>query len=635
MEQIVETLCRGSAFVSAGTVENYLSDLDTTGWGLLHWILYLDRSTLLEELFVRGSVGVAQLSIATNPRLLTPLHVAFQAGSVNVVRVVLKKVSGASLSTLLLQRNQWNETPLHILAGLCAAPSIFEAMAEALGGADSAACREVEGATDQWGRTAHTVARECSNSALLAMLSPEHEQPVQRGGTGGQGQGQGQEAESMASRLAGAVTSEFMDRVRLKAETTTSDGFGPVEEKGIFARTASAGTEARRPIKQAGPGPPFGSQFEYPVDKAKLAALLPSAVGLIPASADAGRTTPTSPCEPAILQADAFGLTLLHKCVAWGDDEAAGAILDAVCAFDAAIAGAPTTATTTETAVATAVAAATATAGRSGALLLPRLLESRDGENRTPRSLAQETGPHLFSPALLARLEGLHPAVPTTPNPLTTTIASQLAAQGYLYQAWRLLGNPYSISGVIIHGEKRGRTIGYPTANLGQLAPADVPIPPVGVYAGWLVVSGAVGAEVGAGAGSVVYAAAISVGDSPTFEGARAVCVESHCMLEDPSGLVRVPVGPPDAVAGAGTGAGTEAGAGAEAGAEVPAPSNLWLDLYGREVRVQFGHFLRPMAKFEGSDWLDQLLDHMKRDCDKAWVLCERGRGLSALDGLD
>ena len=605
MEQIVVALCRGSAFVSAGTVEGYLSDLDTTGWSLLHWILYLDRSTLLEELFVRGSVGVAQLSIATNPRLLTPLHVAFQAGSVNVVRVVLKKVSGASLSTLLLQRNQWNETPLHILAGLCAAPSIFEALAEALGGADSAACREVEGATDQWGRTAHTVARECSNSALLAMLSPEHEQPLQRGGTGGQGQ----EAESLASRLAGAVTSEFMDRVRLKAETTTSDGFGPVEEKGIFAKTASAGTEARHK------GPPFGSQFEYPVDKAKLADQLPSSVGLIPSHDE-------SPCEPAILQADVFGLTLLHKCVAWGDEEAAGAILDAVCAYDAAIGGAPTTTTTT-----TAAATAAAAAGRSGALLLPRLLESRDGENRTPRSLAQETGPHLFSPALLTRLEGLHPAVPTTPNSLTTTIASQLAAQGYLYQAWRLIGNPYSISGVIVHGEKRGRSIGYPTANLGQLVPADVPIPPVGVYAGWLVVSGAVGAEVGAGAGSVVYAAAISVGDSPTFEGARAACVESHCMLEDPSGLVRVPVGPPDAVAVAGTEAG--------AGAEVPAPSNPWLDLYGREVRVQFGHFLRPMAKFEGSDWLDQLLDHMKRDCDKAWVLCERGRGLSALDGLD
>jgi riboflavin kinase/FMN adenylyltransferase len=53
-------------------------------------------------------------------------------------------------------------------------------------------------------------------------------------------------------------------------------------------------------------------------------------------------------------------------------------------------------------------------------------------------------------------------------------------ARGDLDDAARMLGRPHAISGVVIEGDKRGRTIGFPTCNLGDVAEA---LPPFGVYA--------------------------------------------------------------------------------------------------------------------------------------------------------
>ena len=78
-----------------------------------------------------------------------------------------------------------------------------------------------------------------------------------------------------------------------------------------------------------------------------------------------------------------------------------------------------------------------------------------------------------------------------------------LIAAGDIDGAGRLLTQPYRIRGRVIRGAGRGRTLGYPTANLGQV---DTLVPGEGIYAGraWV--------------GETPFAAAVSIGPNPTFE---------------------------------------------------------------------------------------------------------------------
>ena len=59
-----------------------------------------------------------------------------------------------------------------------------------------------------------------------------------------------------------------------------------------------------------------------------------------------------------------------------------------------------------------------------------------------------------------------------------------LIVDGDVERATELLSRPFYLLGPVVHGEKRGRTIGYPTANIGLGEGATVPAD--GVYAGWL-----------------------------------------------------------------------------------------------------------------------------------------------------
>ena len=96
----------------------------------------------------------------------------------------------------------------------------------------------------------------------------------------------------------------------------------------------------------------------------------------------------------------------------------------------------------------------------------------------------------------------------------STAIRDALNA-GDLEAARRLLGRSYSVSGEVVHGDHRGRTIGFPTANIAvwseQLVPAN------GVYAGWATVGGE------------HYMAVTNVGLRPTFEG-DSLRVEAHLL---------------------------------------------------------------------------------------------------------
>jgi riboflavin kinase/FMN adenylyltransferase len=139
-----------------------------------------------------------------------------------------------------------------------------------------------------------------------------------------------------------------------------------------------------------------------------------------------------------------------------------------------------------------------------------------------------------------------------------------LVLAGEATQARELLSRPHRLDGIVVHGEKRGREIGYPTANLGKIAGQTIPAD--GVYAGWLTV------------GINYWPAAISIGTNPTFEGDRGRQVEAYAL--DQEGL----------------------------------------DLYDKAASIEFGWFLRPTLKF---DSLEALLVQMKKDCDEARRLTE------------
>ncbi len=131
---------------------------------------------------------------------------------------------------------------------------------------------------------------------------------------------------------------------------------------------------------------------------------------------------------------------------------------------------------------------------------------------------------------------------------ISSSLVRQLIGSGTVDRAAVCLGRAYALFGRVGHGAARGRTLGFATANLavhpGQLVPAE------GVYAGQTTIDGA------------RYAAAISIGCTPTFDG-RQQLVEAH--LLDYGG-----------------------------------------DLYDAPLRLEFHAWLRPQQKFASAVELQQ-----------------------------
>ncbi|HEY3396811.1 MAG TPA: riboflavin biosynthesis protein RibF [Armatimonadota bacterium] len=98
------------------------------------------------------------------------------------------------------------------------------------------------------------------------------------------------------------------------------------------------------------------------------------------------------------------------------------------------------------------------------------------------------------------------PLLSTDRNPLSSTRIRELLWDGQIEEANDLLGRLYSGSGEVVTGDGRGRTLGFPTANVAVPMPKLVPGP--GVYAGWAGVEGS----------GESWRAAIVIGPSPTFE---------------------------------------------------------------------------------------------------------------------
>ena len=150
-------------------------------------------------------------------------------------------------------------------------------------------------------------------------------------------------------------------------------------------------------------------------------------------------------------------------------------------------------------------------------------------------------------------------------DPVSSTRIRQAVVSGDIESANKLLSRPHRMEGIVIHGEKRGREIGYPTANLGYSASFNT-VPADGVYAGWLEVEG------------TRWPAAISIGTNPTFAGERSRQVEAYAL------------------------------------------DQVDLDLYDKAAIIDFGWRLRETIKFDG---LEPLLVQMKKDCDTARALTQ------------
>jgi riboflavin kinase/FMN adenylyltransferase len=136
---------------------------------------------------------------------------------------------------------------------------------------------------------------------------------------------------------------------------------------------------------------------------------------------------------------------------------------------------------------------------------------------------------------------------------ISSTYIRACVAAGDMVSAARALGRPHRVDGVVVRGDRRGRDLGYPTANVES--PPFTAIPADGVYAGHLVTRDPRG-----GASRERFPAAISVGSNPTFQGSRRT-VEAFVLDYDG-------------------------------------------DLYGEHVGVEFVSRLRPMAAFADVDGL-------------------------------
>ena len=143
---------------------------------------------------------------------------------------------------------------------------------------------------------------------------------------------------------------------------------------------------------------------------------------------------------------------------------------------------------------------------------------------------------------------------------ISSTYIRACVAAGDMVSAARALGRPHRVDGIVVRGDRRGRGMGYPTANVES--PAFTAIPADGVYAGHLVTR-----DPRSGASLERFPAAISVGSNPTFQGSRRT-VEAYVLDYDG-------------------------------------------DLYGEHVGVEFVRRLRAMAAFPD---VEALLAAMAKD---------------------
>ena len=162
---------------------------------------------------------------------------------------------------------------------------------------------------------------------------------------------------------------------------------------------------------------------------------------------------------------------------------------------------------------------------------------------------------------------GAGKVVDETGEVISSTRIRAFLAEGKPCEAARLLGRPFEISGRVSGGDQRGRTIGFPTANLMLAATTQ---PALGVYA--------IRAGLETGETTVWHDGVANLGYRPTFGGTTPV-LETHIF-------------------------------------------DFADDIYGKHLRVALIEFLRPERKFDG---IASLTEQIRKDSDQARALLAQG----------
>jgi riboflavin kinase / FMN adenylyltransferase len=154
------------------------------------------------------------------------------------------------------------------------------------------------------------------------------------------------------------------------------------------------------------------------------------------------------------------------------------------------------------------------------------------------------------------------PLVEVSGETVSSSHIRGLVLAGDVRHAAEFLGGPFLFEGEVVVGDRRGRELGVPTANI---VPDDALVcPGHGVYAAW----------------AHGYPAAVNVGVRPTFETGRGLLVEAHLIGFDG-------------------------------------------DLYGQNLRIAFIERMRGEKRFES---VDALVEQMQRDIVEAREICETTR---------
>jgi len=183
------------------------------------------------------------------------------------------------------------------------------------------------------------------------------------------------------------------------------------------------------------------------------------------------------------------------------------------------------------------------------------------GHRRTGNvALLEEMGAELGFDVIGHHLVGLDWTDARPELQVSSTAIRRALVEGRLDDANAMLGRAHEMRGPVVDGDKRGRTIGFPTANVAIRA--EILLPADGIYAGRLV-----------RASGESLPAAIYLGTRPTFyDDQPASLLEVHCLDWDG-------------------------------------------DLYGEEVRVHFEHRLRGDRKF---DTIEELTAQLAIDCQRS-----------------
>lgn len=151
----------------------------------------------------------------------------------------------------------------------------------------------------------------------------------------------------------------------------------------------------------------------------------------------------------------------------------------------------------------------------------------------------------------------VRPLVKMNGNVVSSTGIRNLIQAGHIEYANRMLGRAYAITGTIVHGEQRGRKLGFPTANI-ELLHGEMAVPAPGVYAVTASIEGS------------IYEGMGNIGNNPTFNDVEHARLEVNLF-------------------------------------------NCSGDLYGKTMSVQFHKYIRAEKKFSGVKELCRQIEEDKK----------------------